>query len=62
MELNAAQLDIELKNLNGTSDQQFCPECGAVMVEADRIKEGQAVYVWYDCSKAECSGSWLKKL
>jgi hypothetical protein len=58
MQWNASQLEIELNNLN----RQFCPECGAPMQEADRIDEGGTVYAWYDCTKDDCSGSWLKKL
>jgi hypothetical protein len=62
MEFKASQLEIELNNLNGAADRQSCPECGAPMQEADRIDEGGTVYAWYDCTKDDCSGSWLKKL
>ncbi len=40
----------------------FCLECGAIMDETERIYENGAIYIWYDCSKAECDGIWLKKL
>ena len=42
--------------------QQFCPECGAVMIEADRITENGDIFIWYDCSKNDCNGSWLEKI
>jgi DNA-directed RNA polymerase subunit M/transcription elongation factor TFIIS len=62
MELSTAQVEIERKNLLGPADQQFCPECGAIMIEADRINENGTIYIWYDCSGSDCNGSWLKKL
>ncbi|MEJ2701150.1 MAG: hypothetical protein P8Z79_01780 [Sedimentisphaerales bacterium] len=39
----------------------LCPECGAVMDEVDRAAEGQFVYIWLECSKDDCDGSWLRK-
>jgi len=43
------------------SDVQWCPECGAIMTEADRLVEDRALFVWYTCSRADCDGQWLKK-
>jgi hypothetical protein len=41
--------------------RQQCPQCGALMVEADRLREEGGVYVWYVCSKQDCNGQWLSK-
>jgi hypothetical protein len=42
-------------------DEQCCPECGAMMTEADRLTEGRALFVWYTCSRVDCDGQWLRK-
>jgi hypothetical protein len=41
--------------------EQFCPECGAIMMEADRLIEGRALFVWHTCSRVGCDGQWLRK-
>ncbi len=41
--------------------QQLCPECGARMTESDRVCENGMIFVWYRCSKHDCSGQWLQK-
>jgi predicted RNA-binding Zn-ribbon protein involved in translation (DUF1610 family) len=41
--------------------EQYCPECGAIMTEADRLIEGRALFVWYTCSRVDCDGQWLRK-
>ncbi len=48
----------ELRQLNS---EQCCPECGAIMTEADRLAEGRALFVWYTCSRVGCDGQWLRK-
>ena len=40
----------------------LCPECGAVMNEVDRMTEAHYVYIWFECSKSDCMGQWLKKV
>jgi len=47
--------------LRQSSGEQFCPECGAIMTEADRLIEGRALFVWYMCSRVGCDGQWLRK-
>ncbi len=47
--------------LQQSNDEQFCPECGAMMTEADRLVEGRALFVWYTCSRVGCDGQWLRK-
>jgi hypothetical protein len=39
----------------------LCPECGAVMNEVDRLKEGLYTFIWLECSKSDCNGQWLQK-
>jgi hypothetical protein len=39
----------------------FCPECGAKMVEAERVNENGFVFVWFKCSRTGCRGQWLEK-
>jgi hypothetical protein len=41
--------------------QQFCPECGNFMREADRLEQNKVLYVWYRCSCPGCEGSQLKQ-
>jgi predicted RNA-binding Zn-ribbon protein involved in translation (DUF1610 family) len=56
---------LEQETTRGTLRQpgteQLCPECGAVMTEADRLVEGRAMFVWYACSRVGCDGQWLRK-
>jgi predicted RNA-binding Zn-ribbon protein involved in translation (DUF1610 family) len=47
--------------LGQARSDQLCPECGAVMTEADRLIEGRNVFVWYICSRMGCDGQWLRK-
>jgi predicted RNA-binding Zn-ribbon protein involved in translation (DUF1610 family) len=41
--------------------KQVCPQCGAAMLEAGRLREEGALYVWYVCSREDCDGRWLSK-
>lgn len=41
--------------------ERFCPECGAAMIEFDRLEEDGAVFIWYACSRESCTGQWLTK-
>jgi len=47
----ALQVDVE----------RLCPECGAPMAEFDRLTEDGAVFIWYACTRDECTGQWLSK-
>ncbi len=42
-------------------DDRSCPECGAPMVEFDKLTEDGAVFIWYACTREDCSGQWLRK-
>ncbi len=44
-----------------TDFEQSCPECGAAMVEVDRRMEDGAVFIWYACTREECTGQRLAK-
>ena len=39
----------------------LCPECGAVMNEIDRLREGLYTFIWLKCGKSDCDGQWLQK-
>lgn len=41
--------------------ERLCPECGAAMVEFDRLTENGAVFIWYACTREDCTGQWLSK-
>lgn len=41
--------------------QDVCPECGAAMIESDRLAEGGAVLIWYSCARKDCTGQWLMR-
>jgi hypothetical protein len=41
--------------------ERLCPECGAAMVEFDRLAEDGAVFTWYACTREGCTGQWLTK-
>jgi len=41
--------------------ERLCPECGASMVEFDRLTEDGAVFIWYACTRDDCTGQWLSK-
>lgn len=45
-----------------TTDAQFCPECGRIMRDADRLQENDALYIWYKCSGEYCDGTWLRAI
>jgi hypothetical protein len=59
---------MELSHLNSMTGQalqgeveRICPECGAPMVEFDRLTEDGAVFIWYACTRVDCTGQWLSK-
>jgi len=41
--------------------ERLCPECGATMAEFDRLMEDGAVFIWYACTREDCTGQWLSK-
>jgi len=41
--------------------QPRCPECGAAMVEVDRLSDDGAVFIWYACAWEECTGQSMSK-
>ena len=53
------------KSLAGISlfdvvSNRHCPQCGGLMKEVDRRKEGSITYVWYECVKVDYDGQWLQ--
>jgi hypothetical protein len=51
--VTGGNLDVEVERL--------CPECGAAMAEFDRLAEDGAVFIWYACTREDCTGQWLSK-
>jgi len=41
-------------------NNQHCPQCGGLIKEAQRRKEGSITFVWFECIKADCDGQWLQ--
>jgi hypothetical protein len=41
--------------------ERMCPECGASMAEFDRLTEDGAMFIWYACTREDCTGQWLSK-
>jgi hypothetical protein len=40
---------------------QLCPQCGAAMVETEKLTEDGAVFTWYVCAREDCTGQWMSK-
>lgn len=41
-------------------NSRHCPQCGGLMEEVDRRKEGPTTYVRFECVKIDCDGRWLQ--
>jgi len=41
-------------------NNRHCPQCGALLKEADRCKEGSITHVWFECVKLDCDGQWFQ--
>jgi hypothetical protein len=48
-------------NIYDPPKRPLCPDCRAVMSEADRVTEHGLVFVWYECTRSGCDGQWLEK-
>ncbi len=44
------------------SFRPLCPDCGTAVVKVDSSREDSVLYVWYKCSRRDCSGQWLEKV
>lgn len=54
----------EQKRMNKTEFDkavEACPLCGSRMQEMLRAQEATSVFVWYECTKVDCPGRWLKQ-
>jgi hypothetical protein len=40
-------------------ERQFCPECGALMTEEDRLRDNETLFIRFRCSKTNCEAKWL---
>ena len=59
--MEAADVNGLSARLRQAANRQLCPECGAQMTEINRLSDNGAVFVWYECTKDNCSGQWLQK-
>lgn len=41
--------------------EQFSPQCGAILTEADRLVDGRALSVSHTYSRVSGDGQWLRK-
>jgi hypothetical protein len=54
--------DFLLEKSQLAGKERWCPECGGSMSEVNRCNEGQAVFIWLNCSNNGCDGQWLEKI
>jgi hypothetical protein len=59
--MNTIEQETTRGRLRLPNAEQLCPECGAIMMEADQLVEGHATFVWYACSRVGCNGQWPRK-
>ena len=58
--MNNAETSLANVSLFNVANNRHCPQCGGLMKEAQRRKEGSITYVWLECVKADCDGQWLQ--
>ena len=61
MDATATQQESISSKFYLTDELNICPECGGVMDESDRLRDGSYTFIWYKCSKSDCDGQWLQK-
>ena len=49
LDMDVTGIKFQLAEKNG-----LCPVCGQNMAEADRLREGNHIFVWFKCVKQEC--------
>jgi len=59
--MEAADVNGLSARLRQAANRQLCPECDAQITEVDRLSDNVAVFVWYECSRDNCSEQWLQK-
>lgn len=58
--MNYTETNLVKISLLDVVNNRHCPQCGGLMKEAERCKEGSIVYVWFECVKTECDGQWFQ--
>jgi hypothetical protein len=43
------------------TNERLCPGCGGAMAEVERVNENGFLFIWYECTLADCDGQWLEK-
>lgn len=64
MGLESAMTTAEQKWTDKTESRKAveeCPLCGSKMQEMLRAQEATSVFVWFECTKVDCPGRWLKQ-
>ena len=61
-EMITERLNLFPKKPQPMLNELHCSECGGQMTEVDRHNENQALFVWYECTRNDCDGQWLKKI
>jgi hypothetical protein len=56
-----AMITTAMKEFSETANHRPCPNCTTVMAPVDTIHENGFLFVWYECSSANCGGQWLDK-
>jgi hypothetical protein len=59
--MNTGSIDESCWKSRQMASAQRCPECGNRMAEVERRDENGVLFVWYECSRDDCDGQWLKK-
>jgi len=60
--MDAADVNGLSTRLRQAANRQLCLECGVQMTEIDQLSDDRIVFVWYECTKNNCSGQWLQKV
>ena len=61
MDAMVSKIDKTGIEYNKAEELSLCPECGSVMQEVDRLREGLYLFIWLKCTKIDCGGQWLQK-
>ncbi len=54
--MNNTETSLAKVSLFNVVNNQHCPQCGGLIKEAERRKEGSITYVWFECVIATASG------
>ena len=58
--MNNAETSLVNVSLFNVVSNRHCPQCGGLIKESDRRKEGSITYVLFECVKLDCDGQWFQ--